>query len=131
MRRLVLDVRQGEYAITRLPARADLPKELPRPAGSALVSVTVTADEVSVVSPAELAPGAGRTRAGWRLLTVRGPLEFTMTGILASVAGALAAAGVSLFAVSTFDTDHVLVQDNDLDRAVEALRQAGHHVNPL
>jgi len=65
---------------------------------------------------------------GWRALTVRGPVEFTLTGILAALSGALAAAGVPIFALSTFDTDHLLVKDADLDRAIAALREAGHDV---
>ena len=59
---------------------------------------------------------------------VHGPLDFSLTGILASLASPLAAAGISLFAVSTYDTDHVLVRDRDLPRAVDVLRKAGHTV---
>jgi len=100
-------------------------------AGSAtdgLVSVTRTADELSVVCPADLAVPADQVESGWRLLTVRGPFEFTLTGIMSALASALAAAGVSLFALSTYDTDHLLVKDDDLARAVTALREAGHDV---
>jgi uncharacterized protein len=129
MRRLALDVAPEEYAIVRLPAGSPAPRiEPPRPA---FVSVTTTPDEVSVVCPASLAPEGERAQAGWRLLTVRGPLEFTLTGIMAALAGELAAAGVALFAVSTFDTDHILVQNADLARAVAALRAAGHDVPDL
>lgn len=81
-----------------------------------------------MVCPTSLAPEGERVQAGWRLLTVRGPLEFTLTGIMAALAGELAAAGVALFAVSTFDTDHILVQATDLARAMAALRAAGHDV---
>jgi uncharacterized protein len=115
MNRLGIDVAPGEYAVTRLDADAALPSGLF--AGEGLVSVTRTAAEVSVVTLAARAPEEGRTEAGWRLLTVRGPLEFTLTGIMAALAGALAQAGVPLFALSTFDTDHLLVRDADLARA--------------
>jgi hypothetical protein len=81
-----------------------------------------------VVCPAELAVPADQVESGWRLLTVRGPFEFTLTGIMSALASALAAAGVSLFALSTYDTDHLLVKDADLARAVSALREAGHDV---
>ncbi|RLK62133.1 ACT domain-containing protein [Actinokineospora cianjurensis] len=127
MRRLVIDVVAGDYAVTRFDPGTAVPADLLTATG--LVSVTSTPDEVSVVAPAAVTPGGGRTDPGWRLLTVRGPLEFTLTGIMASIAGSLAAAGVSLFALSTFDTDHVLVHDSDLDRAVAALREAGHDVH--
>ncbi|PPK67474.1 ACT domain-containing protein [Actinokineospora auranticolor] len=126
MRRLVIDVIDGGYAVTRFdPGTAVSPDLLAAPG---LVSVTRTLAELSIVTPAEHTPEGGRTELGWRLLTVRGPLEFTLTGIMASIASSLAAAGVPLFALSTFDTDHVLVHDSDLDRAVAALREAGHDV---
>ncbi|MFC5289282.1 ACT domain-containing protein [Actinokineospora guangxiensis] len=126
MNRLVIDVADGEYAVTRLDPGSSVPSGLF--SGAGLVSVTSTAAEVSVVCPTAAAPEDGRTEAGWRLLTVRGPLEFTLTGIMAALAGALAQAGVPLFALSTFDTDHLLVRDADLDRAVAALREAGHEI---
>jgi hypothetical protein len=98
-------------------------------AADAFVSITSTPEEISLVTPAGQAPAGAKVDEGWRLLTVRGPLEFTLTGIMASLAGSLAAAGVPLFAVSTFDTDHILVKQSDVDRAVQALREAGHEVH--
>jgi hypothetical protein len=73
-------------------------------------------------------PPTEDARPGWRLLTVRGPLEFDLTGVMAALAGELAAAGVTLLAVSTYDTDHVLVKQADLDRAIKALKEAGHEI---
>ena len=129
MRRLAVDVLPGEYTVARLPVGSPPPAALFELAGSALVSVTCTPDEVSVVCPTDLAPEGEQSHQGWRLLTVRGPLEFTLTGIMAALAGELAAAGVSLFAVSTYHTDHVLVPAADLDRAIKALTEAGHEVH--
>ncbi|MFT7838305.1 ACT domain-containing protein [Saccharothrix sp. BKS2] len=133
MRRLVVDVRPGEYTISRLPADAPVPAGLLDLPG--LVSITRTPDELSIVCPSDHAPSAdagtgtgATTQPGWRLLTVRGPLEFTLTGIMAALSGELAAAGVSLFALSTYDTDHLLVKATDLGRAVQALRNSGHEV---
>lgn len=126
MKRLVIDVAVGEYTAARLPRGT----EPPRIDSTGLVSITTTAGSVSVVCPSPVAPPAEDARPGWRLLTVRGPLEFDLTGVMAALAGELAAAGVTLLAVSTFDTDHVLVKALDLDRAVKALREAGHEVNP-
>ncbi|MGW9479014.1 ACT domain-containing protein [Saccharomonospora azurea] len=127
MRKLRMDVRPGEYVVARLEPSAAVPPRLLDAAGG-FVSVTRTEAEVSIVCPAGVAPDGAVVEAGWRLLTVRGPLEFSLTGIMAALAGELAAAGVSLFAVSTYDTDHVLVKDADLGRAVTALRSAGHAV---
>ena len=126
MRKLALDLRPGEYTVVKLDPAAPAGPELLAAPG--LVSVTRTADEVSVVCRSESAPEGVAAEAGWRLLTVRGPFEFSLTGILAALAGALAAAGVPIFALSTFDTDHLLVKQADLDRAIAALREAGHDV---
>jgi uncharacterized protein len=130
VKRLAVDLRPGDYTIARLPASSlSAAAALFEVAGSAMVSLTRTPDEVSVVCPTEFAPAADKADPGWRLLTVRGPLEFTLTGIMAALSGELAAAGVSLFALSTYDTDHVLVKVADLGRAIDALTEAGHEVH--
>ncbi|GAB3477427.1 ACT domain-containing protein [Amycolatopsis cihanbeyliensis] len=128
MRRLAIDIQPGEYAVARLDAGATVPAELLQADGSELVSVTRTPAETSVICPAGSVPEGAEAERGWRVLTVRGPLAFTLTGIIAALSSELAAAGVALFSLSTFDTDHVLVKEPDLDRAAAALRAAGHEV---
>ena len=61
-------------------------------------------------------------------MKVEGPLDLSLTGVMASLAGPLAEAGISIFAISTYDTDYLLVKAPDLDEAMAALRQAGHTV---
>jgi hypothetical protein len=126
--RLAIDTQPGEYAVARLAADAPIPAGLLDHAPDVLISVTRTPGELSIVCPAELVPEGSAVEAGWRLLTVRGPLEFTLTGIIAAISSELAAAGVALFGISTFDTDHVLVKSAELGRAVAALRASGHEV---
>ncbi|HEV7980169.1 ACT domain-containing protein [Amycolatopsis sp.] len=128
MRRLAIDVQSGDYIVARLPANAPTPANLLDPRAPVLVSITRTPTELSIICPAGLAPEGAETEAGWRLLTVRGPLAFTLTGIIAALSSELAAAGVALFSLSTFDTDHILVRQDELQRAVEALRASGHEV---
>lgn len=120
---LDLTVLDGEYAVCRLPAGAELP--FVREAGS-FYSVTATADEVSIVCRPKQAPGGAVVERGWGALKVEGPLEFELVGILANLAGVLAEAKVSVFAISTYDTDYLLTQD--LDGAVAALSAAGHRI---
>lgn len=133
MKRLTLDVRAGEYTVARLAPDADIPPALLQ-ARAELVSVTRTGDELSVVCPSALwydaGPSGAEHESGWRLLSVRGPLEFTLTGIIAVLSSELAAAGVGLFSLSTYDTDHMLVKATDLARAVDALEVSGHEVHP-
>ena len=87
-----------------------------------------TAADTSIVCASARVPDGVRAERGWRALTVEGPLDFALTGVLAALAVPLADAGVSIFAVSTYDTDHVLVRSDRLADAVEALRAAGHSV---
>jgi uncharacterized protein len=115
----------GELAVCRLPADAPAPA----PGAGPLSSVTRTADELSIVCPAEDAPAGAEFERGWRALRVAGPLDFALTGVLAAVAAPLAEAEVSIFAVSTYDTDYVLVREAALPAAAEALRRAGHDVS--
>lgn len=136
MKRLAIDVQAGEYTVARLDPADGVPAELFAHAQGALVSITRTDGEVSVICPTHVwrafsssTPGsAGQSEEGWRLLSVRGPLAFTLTGIIAALSSELAAAGVALFSMSTFDTDHVLVKQTDLARAVDALEISGHDV---
>lgn len=109
----------------KLPLDSVLP-----PLGDALfLSVTRTTTELSVAGPAELVPDGVPVEGGWACLEVEGPLAFELTGILARISAPLAAAGVPIFVVSTFDTDYVLVPRAHLERALEALKGAGHRVD--
>ena len=119
-----LVVLPDHLAICRLAPDA----EWPAWAAGPLVSITRTPEEVSVVCREDAVPAGTRVEGPWRALRVAGTLEFGLTGILAGLSGALAAAGVSCFALSTFDTDYLLVRAADLDRAVEALAHAGHAI---
>jgi hypothetical protein len=122
---LALTVLPGRLAVCRLPDRA----LAPAPAAP-LGAVIRRGDELTVVCAEEDAPAdASSVQGGWRALEVAGPFDLTsVVGVLASLAGPLADAGVSVFVVSTFDTDVLLVQEGALDAAVAALRAAGHSV---
>jgi hypothetical protein len=91
-------------------------------------SVTRTADELSVVCPEGCVPPGVAREGGWRALEVEGPLDFALTGVLLSVAAPLARAAVPIFALSTYDTDYVLVREDRLEDAVRSLAGAGHRV---
>jgi hypothetical protein len=91
-------------------------------------SATRTDEELSVVLPEASVPRAWKTEDGWRCLKVHGPLDFNLTGVLASLASPLAEAGISIFAISTYDSDYILVRDKDLEEAKKALSEAGHAI---
>ena len=121
---LTLVVLPETYAVCRLPANAAWPTW----ATGGFVSITRTADEFSVVCAQGGVPPDVRCERGWRCLRVAGSLDFAAVGILASMVVPLAEAGISVFAVSTFDTDYLLVKERDFDRACAALRQRGHRL---
>lgn len=115
----------GLFAIARLTPDADVPGWAN---GGEFSSITRTPNELSIVCAQSAVPLDVRCERGWRCLQVAGSIAFDVVGVLASIAEPIAAAGISLFAVSTFDTDFVLVKDFDLERAVKALRDRGHTV---
>jgi hypothetical protein len=123
---LDLQVLPGDYAVCRLPAGTALPPGLDPAAG--VVSVTWTADELSVICPVGQAPDTAVVESPWRCLRVAGPLDLTLTGILASLTGPLAEARVNVFAFSTFETDYLLVPTVRLAEARAALLGAGHRI---
>jgi hypothetical protein len=92
----------------------------------AFFSITRTAEEVSVVCPEKLVPKDVRSERGWRALRVAGVIDLSVIGLLAGLTAPLAEAGISVFAISTYDTDYLLVREHDLERAIELLRNAGH-----
>ena len=122
---LDLKVLPGLLAVCRLPAGSPLPEWL---AGDSLTSVTQTADETSIVCDASVVPSGVVVDSGWRAIEVSGPLDFGLTGVLLSLAQPLADAGISIFAVSTYDTDYVLVKESALPDAIAALSAAGHRI---
>jgi uncharacterized protein len=120
---LHLTVLPGEFAVCRLPAGS----APPAPEGSTpFWSVTLTPAEVSVVCVAEEIPAGAEVHRGLRAIKVEGPLEFEVVGVLGSLTAPLARARVSVFGVSTYDTDYILVSQHDLRQAVTALKIAGH-----
>lgn len=91
-------------------------------------SVTRSDYELSIVCPQANIPQGAHCDSGWRNLKIEGPLDFSLTGVLTSIVGPLAEVGISIFSISTYDTDYVLVKDQDLSRTVIELSRAGHLV---
>lgn len=112
---------EGSWAIARLEPAAAVPAWAN---DARFSSITRTADELSIVCPESDVPAGVRAECGWAMLKLAGPFPFTATGVLSSFLAPLAAARISVFAVSTFDTDYVLVKRKDLERAVETLEAA-------
>jgi uncharacterized protein len=119
---LALRLLPGELAILQLPSDAAPPSWLSFSA-KPLVSVTHTADELSIVCPLSEVPVGMPCEAGWRVFGVEGKQDFSAVGILSSIVSPLAGAGISIFSISTFDTDYILVRAGALEKASGVLRQ--------
>ncbi|MFN8586821.1 MAG: ACT domain-containing protein [Candidatus Eisenbacteria bacterium] len=114
------------FAICRFAPDAPMPAWVFH-AEATVWSVTRTPRELSVVVPEDdLPPSVEVFEPGWRALELAGPIPFDETGVLAGLAAPLAAAGLSVFAISTYDTDLVLVREATLEAAIAALASAGH-----
>ncbi len=116
------------YAVCRLEKDAPAPDWGTR---GLFFSVTRTEEELSVVCPDAHVPDGVRRQGGWRVLKVEGPLDFSLTGILASLTAPLAREGISVFALSTYDTDYLLVKEEKLEKAIQALREEGYAINKV
>ena len=121
---LTLTVLPERYAICRLDARAEVPEWVNGP----FVTISRTPQELSIVCLEANLPSGVTCEPGWRILRCEGPLDFGLTGIVASLAGPLADAGVAIFPIATHDTDYVLVKEQHLENAINALTSYGHAV---
>jgi hypothetical protein len=120
---LTLSLLSDTFAICRLEPDADIPSWA---LAGDFYSITRTVEELSLVCLQEVVPEGTRAEKGYRCLKVGGPLDFSLTGIMSSLTIPLAQAGISVLAISTFDTDYLLVKEAQVDRAVQKLSQAGH-----
>jgi hypothetical protein len=119
---LTLSLLAGTFIICRLEPGAVIPEWAgPGP----FISITRTEDELSIVCAEANVPKDVKSECGWRCLKVEGPLDLSLTGVLASLTRPLAEARVNIFAISTYDTDYLLVKEEKLARAKEALIQSG------
>ena len=122
---LDLTLLPDRLAVCRLPAGTALPAWA---VSGGLSSVSWTTEETSIVCSETAVPPDVQSDAGWRAFMVASPLDFSLTGILLSIAQPLTEAGVGIFALSTYDTDYVLVKESSLQVAVDALAEFGHRV---
>jgi uncharacterized protein len=115
----------GPYAILRLAPDAPVPGWATT---GDFTSITRTADELSIVCPAGFLPEDVTAGPRWSCLKLEGPFLFSQTGILLSFIQPLSGNGVPIFAVCTYDTDYILIQEEHMGGVVELLRRAGHEL---
>ena len=124
--KLVLSVLEETFSIHRLAPDASLPEAVSE---CDLCSLNKTTEELSLVCPEHLAVKSEKSNPDWKCLKVAGPLDFELTGILAGITDVLAKQKLSVFAISTFDTDYILIKKHGLTAAISALERAGYQFN--
>ena len=125
MKSLTLRLLEHTFSIHSLPPNSDIPASV---LSAKIFFIAKTNDEVSIVAPQSVEIASDDVETDWQALEVVGPLDFTLTGIMSSISTVLANEKISIFAISTFDTDYVLVKNNTLDAAITALRANKYQV---
>jgi hypothetical protein len=124
-RKLSLKILPGRMAVCRFEPTAPLPNWF---AEAGFHSVIRTEDELTIVCGEALVDPAATCENGWRCFKIQGLLDFSEIGIIFSITRPLAESGVSVFVISTFNTDYFMVKEKDLAKAIDALSAAGHQV---
>ena len=124
MLKLTLIILPQRYAVCRLEPNGPIPYWALM--GDDFVSLTRTRSELSVACLQENVPEDIRAERGWRCAKVEGPFDLSLAGVHVSLAIPLAQADISILAIATYETDHLLIKEEDLERAVQVLEDAGH-----
>ena len=124
-RKLLIRLVDAEYAITRLNIGSQIPEWLP---GAGFWTVSSSREEMTLVCRAARIPNGVKSSLGWRCLRIEQHFAFDVPGVLESVLAPLSAAGVGVFANSTFSTDYIFIGGSSAEEAVEALKAYGHEV---
>ena len=121
--KIVLSILEETYIIHKLDQSTNLPEEL---IGCEFYSLSNSQEELSLVCPEQILIQSENSSPNWKCLKVAGPLDLNLTGILAGLSDTLEKAKISIFAISTFETDYLLIQEQVLETAKTALESAGY-----
>ncbi len=119
--KLNLCILEDLFTIHRLSPKSKIPNQVYQ---SHFYSISKTDEELSIVCPSSVSLIAEKSEAGWSCIKILGPLDFSLSGILANISSVLAKAKISIFAISTFDTDYILVKSEKLSIAKKTLERA-------
>jgi hypothetical protein len=125
MLKLTLTVLPQKYAVCRLDPNGPIPYWALL--GDDFISLTRTKVELSVACLQENVPTDVKASRGWRCAKVEGAFDLDQPGVHVSLAVPLAQAGISVLSIATYETDHLLIQEEDLENAINVLKEAGHH----
>ncbi|MCB2358251.1 ACT domain-containing protein [Clostridium estertheticum] len=122
---LTMKLLNEKFSVCRLNKNEQMPEWVK---DSSFYSITKTSDELSIVCSQDSIPSNIKCEKDWRILKVEGPLDFSLIGIISSISTILALKRISIFAVSTYDTDYILVKNKDIDNAILALSNERYEI---
>lgn len=122
---LTMKLLKERFGVCRLNKKSEIPEWVQN---GDFYSITKTMDELSIVCLQDSIPNNVKCEKDWRVLKVEGPLEFSLIGILSSISAILACKKISIFAISTYDTDYILIKDKDIDNAINALSDERYEI---
>ncbi|MEG0295200.1 MAG: ACT domain-containing protein [Clostridium sp.] len=118
-KKLKMSLLKETYGVCRLNSNETIPNW---GINGEVYSITKTKDELSIVCEEENIPSDVKCERSWRVLKIEGPLDFSLVGILAKISTLMADNSISIFAISTYDTDYILIKEKDIEKAIEALQ---------
>ena len=122
---LTMKLLKEEYGVCRLDNAEEIPEWAKN---SDFFSITKTGEELSIVCAEESIPSGIKCERHWKILKIQGPLDFSLVGILASISSILAQNKISIFAISTYDTDYILVKNKDIENAIACLANERYEI---
>lgn len=124
-KKIAMKLLKEKYAVCQMGASEDFPQWSNK---GEFISVTRTAEELSIVCNQESVPHGVKAEKDWNILQVEGQLDFSLVGILAKISTILANKSISIFVISTFNTDFIMVKDKDRENAIKELSQNGYEI---
>ncbi|MBX4261975.1 ACT domain-containing protein [Clostridium estertheticum] len=122
---LTMKLLNEKFSVCRLNKNEQIPEWVKN---SSFYSISKTSDELSIVCSQDIIPSNIKCEKDWRILKVEGPLDFSLIGIISSISTILALKRISIFAVSTYDTDYILVKNKDIDNTILALSNERYEI---
>ena len=124
-KKLTLKLLKDKYSVLRLNKNDEIPKWI---FNEEFFSITRTEDELSIVCLQDKVKEYIKCERNWRILKIEGPLDFSLIGILSKISTLMANNNISIFAISTYDTDYILIKEETIDRAIEILENSNYNI---
>ena len=124
-RKLKLSLLEEKYGICTLPKDAPIPHWVSK---ESLVSITRTGKELTIVCKQDIIPSKLQSDLNWRCFKIDGSFDLSQIGVISSISSPLADAGISIYVISTYDTDYFLVKDDNLEKSISVLSNFGHSI---